>query len=290
MKKIFFSMLTLLVWSAASMNAQVLIGGDGTGDPDPSAVLELQSSDHGLLLPRVALTSTGASAPLAAFVKGMTVYNTASTGDVTEGTYYCNGVRWVKVRNSTELINQSDLSEELEKLVEALIKTGLTPTNNCPSSVEGSKGTYAVADFGAAGCWMIDNSKEGIPSATHYMQGLDGELPEGLAGYYYTWEAAQSACPQGFVLPTWDQMRILFVDYLDKQPLAYYMWLYGGTGTYHWSGWYASEYSGWGLWDEAASWWCGVKGDQGLIYEAGGLGMGKYPDRDNLVAVRCIMN
>jgi hypothetical protein len=210
MKKIFFLMLTLLIMSVASMNAQVLIGGDGTGNPDPAAVLELRSSNQGFLLPRVALTSTADPAPLAAFVNGMMVYNTVNHNDVTQGTYYCDGIRWNKVRNSLELIKKSDLSGEVIKLIMDLAETGGTVTNTCPPSVIGSSGTsYAVGDFGIAGCWMIDNSKEGTPSATHYMEGLDGEKAEGLHGYYYTWQQAQSACPPGFSLPTNAQFSLL---------------------------------------------------------------------------------
>jgi hypothetical protein len=201
MKKIFFLMLAFLIWSAASMNAQVLIGGDGTGNPDPSAVLELQSSDKGLLLPRVELTSTGDPAPLSAFVNGMTVYNTSTINDVTQGTYYCDGYRWIKVRNSFDVIQKSDLSGDVIKLMVDLAKTQGIVTNNCPPTVVGKNGTYAVGDFDVAGCWMINNSKEGTPSATHYKEGLEGELAEGVYGYYYTWEQAGTACPEGFRLP-----------------------------------------------------------------------------------------
>jgi hypothetical protein len=128
MKKIFFLMLMLLMLSAASMNAQVRIG--GTTDPNPSAVLDLNATDAanngnlGLALPRVQLTSTNEPAPLAAFVNGMTVYNTRTINDVTPGTYYCDGNRWNKVRNTTELIEKSDLSGDVIKLMVDLAKTG----------------------------------------------------------------------------------------------------------------------------------------------------------------------
>jgi hypothetical protein len=233
MKKIFFLMLTLLIMSVASMNAQVRIG--GTDNPNTSAILDLNAADGtnngtlGLSLPRVELTSTGEPAPLAAFVKGMTVYNTFSTGDVTEGTYYCDGVRWVKVRNSTERINKSDLSAELANLIVALAKAGVPGTTGCPTTVEGSNGTYAVGDFGAVGCWMIDNSKEGTPSAKAYMEGLEGEKPEGLAGYYYTWENAQGACPTtGWSLPTREQYASLR-NLLQVNNIAFGLWVLGGT-------------------------------------------------------------
>jgi hypothetical protein len=93
-------MLTLIVMSAASVNAQVRIG--GLDDPNSSAVLDLNATDAtdngtlGLALPRVALTSTSE-----AVKKGMIVYNTATAGDVTPGMYYNDGEKWIRVGNGT---------------------------------------------------------------------------------------------------------------------------------------------------------------------------------------------
>jgi uncharacterized protein (TIGR02145 family) len=96
MKKIFFLMLAFLIVSAASMNAQVLIG---TGDnPHPSAILELQSNNLGLLFPRVTLQSTEDEATITDPVAGLTVYNTATAGNgataVVPGIYVFNGTAW----------------------------------------------------------------------------------------------------------------------------------------------------------------------------------------------------
>jgi hypothetical protein len=252
MKKIFFLMLVLLMGVSASMNAQVRIG--GTDDPNPSAVLDLNATDEsnngdlGLALPRVELTSTGESTPLAAFVKGMTVYNTANRNDVTEGTYYCDGNRWIKVRNSTEMIKKSDLSVELSNLIVALAKAGVPSSITCPPSVTGSSGTiYAVGNFGTAGCWMIDNSKEGTPSATRYMQGTEEAKPEGIAGYYYTWEQAKNACPEGFVLPTIAQRNALRAMQ-QANGMAFGLWVYGGSQNEAFGGFYTGEDGGWISW------------------------------------------
>ncbi|MDR0865619.1 MAG: hypothetical protein LBO74_11905, partial [Candidatus Symbiothrix sp.] len=75
MRKNLFLMLTLIVLSAASANAQVKIGGTSTDDPDPGAVLDLTNPDNlGLLLPQVStLPASGALCQL-----GMMVYNTAA--------------------------------------------------------------------------------------------------------------------------------------------------------------------------------------------------------------------
>lgn len=84
--------------------AQVTIGSQNL--PSGDALLDLRqnttdsSSTKGLLLPRVALSSTSDATPLSAHVKGMFVYNTATTtagsNDVTPGIYYNDGTKWIK--------------------------------------------------------------------------------------------------------------------------------------------------------------------------------------------------
>lgn len=68
--------------------------GIGTTNPNPDAVLEVVSTNQGILIPRVALTNTLNSTPLSTHVAGMIIYNTASTGDVIPGFYYNNGSQW----------------------------------------------------------------------------------------------------------------------------------------------------------------------------------------------------
>ena len=95
MKKIFVAIVLIAGFSAS---AQVKIG-DNPTVLNEGALLELQSNagTKGLKFPEVALTSTSTWAPvLGTKVVGMTVYNTAITGDVTPGLYTNNGTVWVK--------------------------------------------------------------------------------------------------------------------------------------------------------------------------------------------------
>jgi uncharacterized protein (TIGR02145 family) len=104
MKKMFFLMLTLLIWSAASVNAQVTIGSDKV--PHSGAVLDLQSDNLGLKLPNVELDDTDLTEfvlPLTApstkeEAKGMYVYNTNAT--LGEGVYVWDGYQWILVKES----------------------------------------------------------------------------------------------------------------------------------------------------------------------------------------------
>jgi hypothetical protein len=103
MKKMMLLMLTLLIWSAASMKAQVAIGSDK--NPHSGAVLDLQSTTQGLKLPNVALDNdlTVFKLPVTApstkeDAKGMYVYNTNPA--IGEGVYVWDGYQWILVKGS----------------------------------------------------------------------------------------------------------------------------------------------------------------------------------------------
>lgn len=93
---VFFCMA--LCYSPAAF-AQVKIG-NNPKSINKDAVVEMESTNKGLLLPRLALSSTGNAAPLTGFVQGMFVFNTATANDVTPGMYYSDGVKWIKVNAS----------------------------------------------------------------------------------------------------------------------------------------------------------------------------------------------
>lgn len=93
---------TILIASIAMLTqtnfAQV---GIGTTTPNASAELDIFSANRGLLLPRVSLSDTTLSTPLAAHVAGMTVYNVApAVNDVSPGLYYNDGTKWVAVNQA----------------------------------------------------------------------------------------------------------------------------------------------------------------------------------------------
>lgn len=98
--KLYVSILFLLspLYNNSGLEAQVTIGSGIP--PHKDALLDLKednggSSEKGLLLPRVALSQTTSPSPLSEHVEGMTVYNTATTGDVVPGYYYSDGTKWI---------------------------------------------------------------------------------------------------------------------------------------------------------------------------------------------------
>ena len=73
--------------------------GLGTGTPNTSAQLEMADTDRGILINRVALTSTTSAGPVSSPATGLLVYNTATASsgstEVLPGFYYWEGSRWV---------------------------------------------------------------------------------------------------------------------------------------------------------------------------------------------------
>ena len=116
MRKKICLMLILAIVGVANVNAQMRISGSEV--PNQSAVLDLNPDDNtlsgnatlGLALPRVSLRNSGDAFPLSAHVKGMTIYNMATAGDVTPGVYINNGTKWLLLldRNTPFLTAERD--------------------------------------------------------------------------------------------------------------------------------------------------------------------------------------
>jgi hypothetical protein len=86
----------LVMMAVGSVRAQV-----GFGTTSPEAALEVKSADSGILIPRVALTSTNVVTPVTNGVALELVYNTNTAGNVTPGYYYLSTDTGPWVRLST---------------------------------------------------------------------------------------------------------------------------------------------------------------------------------------------
>jgi uncharacterized protein (TIGR02145 family) len=105
MKKTTISlMLTLLILSTASVNAQVRIG--GTDDPHQSAILDLNTDDEstagslGFSLPRVLLTSVKPELNDAPPLNGTVVWNTNDEFYLGKGVYVWGDTVWVPIQRT----------------------------------------------------------------------------------------------------------------------------------------------------------------------------------------------
>jgi uncharacterized protein (TIGR02145 family) len=212
----------ILLISAASVKAQVIIGGSGTDEPHAGAGLDLSplgADKLGLLLPNVDLTNDATEFALVAEAtpkqktdaRGMLVYNTEPCAPNGTGLYVWDGAKW-------NIIAAADYSTVMD--------------------AEGN--TYSAGFFGCAGWWMTENlrsttgltanSNSGNSNSAYYYYPYSSQTtftshPE--YGLLYTWVAAsgrtsssdegntnhanhQGICPTGWHLPSdyeWNQLE-----------------------------------------------------------------------------------
>lgn len=107
---LFIALLTITGYSVNAQNKELKVGNNPT-IKQPSAVLEVESTNKGMLMPRVTLTSITDATTIATPANALTVFNTATAGtapnDVTPGYYYWSTAesKWIR------LLNQEDITE-----------------------------------------------------------------------------------------------------------------------------------------------------------------------------------
>lgn len=100
MKTLKTLLIAIAILASYSINAQVAVTTDGSS-ADGSAMLDVKSTDKGMLVPRVALTGTTDVTTISTPATSLLVYNTATAGDVTPGFYYWNGTAWTPMAGSS---------------------------------------------------------------------------------------------------------------------------------------------------------------------------------------------
>ncbi len=97
MKRIVFISILGIFYSISLFGQQnVAINTTGAA-PDASAILDISSTNKGLLIPRLALTQTSLATPVTTPATSLLVYNTATVNDVTHGYYFWDGTTWVSM-------------------------------------------------------------------------------------------------------------------------------------------------------------------------------------------------
>lgn len=99
MKKELLIFLLPIYFASIRLNAQqnVSISDVNGAIPNASSVLDISSATKGLLVPRVALSSTTNQSPIpngTTVATALLVYNTATSGDVTPGFYHWANTKW----------------------------------------------------------------------------------------------------------------------------------------------------------------------------------------------------
>lgn len=158
----------LLILLGINLNAQV---GIGTTNPASGSMLDIESNDKGILIPRVALTGTNdvtTITPAASF--GLLVLNTATAGAgataVTEGFYYWDGSQWVRIQGDEinwKIDGNDDIINGVNFLGTLNNRDIEFRTNNIPRfKVPGNQNqVYALADGSRARpfySWEDDDS------------------------------------------------------------------------------------------------------------------------------------
>jgi hypothetical protein len=97
-------LLTLILLAPTFFIHAQNVGINNTGaPPDASAMLDIKSTNKGLLIPRVALTATTDNTSIASPQISLLVYNTATGGAgntaVSPGFYFWNGSAWIRIND-----------------------------------------------------------------------------------------------------------------------------------------------------------------------------------------------
>lgn len=153
MKKITF----LLIFVCSFSFAQV-----GIGTQNPQAALDISSTNNGLLVPRIALTSTldatSVVNPTAnPLVNGTLIYNTVNAGSapnsVSPGFYNWNTNRWVRINNGTktETIISSAITEPNATINGALGSLTSAGSNTTTASFDNTTITRTINASGFVG-------------------------------------------------------------------------------------------------------------------------------------------
>lgn len=101
---LFLTLLFIICFGSFVFSQNVGINATGA-TPDASAMLDIVSSNKGILLPRIALTGATDVTTISSPTTSLMVYNTATAGtspnNVIPGYYYYNGTKWIAIKSPT---------------------------------------------------------------------------------------------------------------------------------------------------------------------------------------------
>jgi len=102
MKRLLFFLFLFLILNHQSEGQNNVGINDNNSSPNSSAMLDVYSTNKGLLIPRIALSTSATALPVSGPVSSLLVYNTATAGDVFPGYYYWNATKWVRLTANTD--------------------------------------------------------------------------------------------------------------------------------------------------------------------------------------------
>ena len=172
MKRILLFTILSLLFCSKDLDAQVAIG---TKTLDDGAIFQMESSNKGLLIPRVALTSRSDTSTIdPSQVEGLWVYNTAIAGSgndrVSPGMYFWDGDEWIRIYNRgySEQFVQTAQVRALDQTTEYTL-TGLDQEITVPVT-----GTYQVIVNGSYSAGLKPSgSNPGVGTCSIWLE-VDG--------------------------------------------------------------------------------------------------------------------
>lgn len=185
----------LMIISAASSYSQN-VGINITGNaPAASAGLDVDFTDKGLLIPRVALTALNAAGPITSPTTSLLVYNTATTGttpnNVYPGYYFWNGSSWERLNVEK---NKRFLTSNLASSTVANTLTDITGLSFSVTSGVTYKFkffiVYSAALAGTGSRWTLNGP---TTTALHYQS----EYPSGATSKTFNFGLTAYGNPTG---------------------------------------------------------------------------------------------
>ncbi len=163
-----------------SSNIMTLIGNGRVGInqilPDASAKLEIAATNMGMLIPRVALTATNATAPVTAPADGLLVYNTATAGgvgvNVSPGFYFynastcCPAASWIRIFCSSDVILDPYWSGKESPITFLALTHGIYTTSMDFSNTTTDAFTMNNNTLTTGNAWVVNSSSAGITSGS----------------------------------------------------------------------------------------------------------------------------
>ena len=98
---VLYSAACLFILPPLKTGAQSLAVNTTGATANASSILDVSSTNKGVLIPRVALTGTTDVTTIASPATSLLIYNTVTVSNVTPGYYYWNGSAWAKVVSGT---------------------------------------------------------------------------------------------------------------------------------------------------------------------------------------------
>jgi uncharacterized protein (TIGR02145 family) len=159
-----FMIILLIVLGTCKLNAQLKVG-NNPKTLNPNSLFEMESTNKGMLMPRLALVHPDSFTPMTAHIKGMIVFNTDSTSAITPGIYYNSGTKWLKIPSAMVVNNGLSLSNDSLALGGTIIKpttiAGLTDTNKMQFIGQGNN-MFSIDDS----IFSVDGTKNNIGIGT----------------------------------------------------------------------------------------------------------------------------